>query len=256
MSYLQAILIGIVEGFTEFLPISSTAHLALTAKLLQVPESEFLKSFIVIIQLGAILAVVILYFRKLFTNFETMKRLAVAFIPTAVVGFGLYKIIKGVFLESTPIMLVTLFLGGVALIFFERFHKPNGTETESSDTISYKQSFWIGCAQALAVVPGVSRAAATIVGGMLLGVSKKAIIEFSFLLAVPTMVAATGYDLLKRVEEFSGGEWDLLTIGFVTSFVFALVGIRFLLTFVGSKRFTGFGIYRIFLAVLLGYLLL
>ncbi len=256
MSYLQAIFIGIVEGFTEFLPISSTAHLALTAKLLQVPESEFLKSFIVIIQLGAILAVVFLYFKKLFTSVETMKRLTVAFIPTAIVGFGLYKIIKGFFLESTPLMLTMLFLGGVALIFFERFHKPNGADTEFSNSISYRQAFWIGCAQSLAVVPGVSRAAATIAGGMLLGVSKKTIVEFSFLLAVPTMVAATGYDLLKSAGHFSGGDWDLLAIGFVTSFVFALLGIRFLLTFIGNRKFTNFGIYRILLAVLVGYLLL
>lgn len=256
MTYLHAILIGIVEGFTEFLPISSTAHLALTAKLLQIPESEFLKSFIVIIQLGAILAVVVLYFRKLFADWETMKRLMVAFVPTAIVGFGLYKIIKGLFLESTPIMLTMLFLGGVALILFERFRKADTKESVPIEPISYVQSFWIGCAQSLAVVPGVSRAAATIVGGMLLGVSKKTIIEFSFLLAVPTMVAATGYDLLKSASGFSGGDWDLLAIGFVTSFVFALLGIRFLLTFIGNKKFTNFGIYRIFLAILVGYLLL
>lgn len=244
---------GIIEGFTEFLPISSTAHLALSAKLLQIPDTEFLKSFIIIIQLGAILAVVVLYVRRLFTDWETIKRIAVAFFPTAVVGFGLYKIIKGLFLESTPIMLWTLFLGGIALIVFERFQKK---ETTVADSISYRQAFWIGCIQSLAVVPGVSRAAATIVGGILLGVSKKTIIEFSFLLAVPTMVAATGYDLLKSAGNFSGGEWDLLVIGFITSFVFALFGIRFLLTFIGKKTFTGFGIYRICLTILVGCLLL
>lgn len=252
MDIFQLIILGVVEGFTEFLPISSTAHLILTSRLLGLQESEFLKSFTIAIQLGAIFAVVLLYARRLVVDWEMNKRVLVAFLPTAVMGFVLYKVIKGILFENVGIIVLTLFVGGVFLILFEYFHKERSNEGEDVEIISYTQAFLIGCAQAFAVVPGVSRAGATIVGGMLLGVSRKAIVEFSFLLAIPTMVAATGYDLLKSGDGFTSSQFLLLAIGFVFSFFFALLGVRFLLHYIQHKSFVGFGVYRIVISLILG----
>lgn len=254
MNYLHAIILGIVEGFTEFLPISSTAHLVLASRILGILETDFVKTFIIVIQLGAILAVVVLYFNRLFKNIEMLKRVVVAFLPTAAIGFILYKIIKGLLLENFWIILASLFVGGVALIAFEKLHRP---QDRAVDMLSYKQAFFVGCAQSLAVIPGVSRAAATIVGGMLLGVPRTLIVEFSFLLAVPTMAAAAGYDLLKSAHGFGSGEFGMLAVGFITSFVFAWLGIKFLLNYIGSHSFSGFGVYRIVISIAaLGLLLI
>lgn len=247
MSLFHALLLGIVEGFTEFLPISSTAHLVLATKLLHIAESDFIKTFIIVIQLGAILAVILLYFRRLFRNPELMKRVVVAFLPTAAIGFVLYKIIKSLFLENLWIILASLFVGGVALIAFEKLHRPHD---RAVDMLSYKQAFFVGCAQSLAVVPGVSRAAATIVGGILLGIPRALIVEFSFLLAIPTMAAAAGYDLLKNASVISVTDFSALAVGFITSFVFAWLGVKFLLNYISRHSFTGFGMYRICLVVL------
>ncbi len=255
MDIFQLIILGIVEGFTEFLPISSTAHLILTSRLLGLHESEFLKSFTIAIQLGAIFAVVLLYARRLVVDWEMNKRVLVAFLPTAVIGFGLYKIIKGIFFENIGVIILALFVGGVFLILFERFYKGHD-EKGGTEVVSYTQAFLIGCAQACAVVPGVSRAGATIVGGMLLGVPRKAIVEFSFLLAIPTMAAATGYDLLKSGDGFTPDQFSLLAIGFVFSFFFALLGVRFFLHYIQHKSFIGFGVYRIAISFILGVYLL
>ncbi len=260
MTFVHALVLGMVEGFTEFLPISSTAHLIITSRLLGLPETEFLKSFTVAIQLGAILAVVVLYARRLLTDWEMSKRIIAAFIPTALVGLLLYQLIKGVLLESYHTVIVALFLGGVALIAFERLRRrASGEATDTEEDVrylSYPKTVLIGCAQALAVVPGVSRAAATIVGGMLLGVSRQAIVEFSFLLAVPTMAAATGYDLLKNAGAFTLQDVHLLIVGFITSFAFALIGIRYLLGYIRRSSFTGFGVYRIIAAIAFALLLI
>lgn len=244
MTVLQSIILGIVEGITEFLPISSTGHLILFGKLLGVGDSDFTKSFEIAIQLGAILAVVVLYWRKFATaNKAFWKNLALAFLPTAVIGFIFYKIIKYYFLGNAMLVVWALALGGVLLIVFEYWYKKQGKN--GSGEISKKQAFIIGLVQSLSAVPGVSRSAATIVGGMLSGVDRQTIVEFSFLLAVPTMAAATGYDLLKSAGSFSFNQFYLLAIGFVVSFLVAMAAIKWLLNYVKNHTFTAFGIYRI-----------
>ena len=228
MSFFQAVILGIVEGITEFLPISSTGHLILASKILDIPQTEFVKSFEIAIQLGAILSVVALYPRELFVNREVMKRIAAAFIPTAIIGFVLYKSIKQ-YLFSDAIVLWSLMLGGIVLILFERLHRKGEEKIDSLEKISYQQAVGIGLVQTLAVIPGVSRAAATIVGGMALGVKRRTIVEFSFLLAVPTMAAATALDLLKSGSAFNEIQYMVLGIGALTSCIIGILAIRFFL---------------------------
>jgi undecaprenyl-diphosphatase len=249
MLYLEALFLGIVEAITEFLPISSTGHLILASRVLDLEQTEFIKSFEIAIQLGAILSVVVLYWRSLFVNREVMKRIAAAFVPTAVIGFLFYKFIKQ-YLFSDGVVVWALFLGGIFLILFEKFHKEPAETQDSLESISYRQAALIGLAQAVAVVPGVSRAAATILGGLALGLKRRIIVEFSFLLAAPTMAAATGLDLLKTSASFSGEEFGVLAVGFVTSFLVAIIAIRWLLKFIQTHNFTAFGWYRIAIAVL------
>jgi len=249
MTFLDSILLGIVEGITEFLPVSSTGHLILASKLLEIPQTEFLKAFEIAIQLGAIFSVVFLYWKS-FLDIEILKRLAVAFIPTGVIGFLLYGIVKDVFLESGAVVLWTLLLGGIALIVFELFHREPEENIEDVAAISYLQSALIGIFQSVAIIPGVSRSAATIIGGLLLGIRRVTIVEFSFLLAVPTMFAATGYDIAKNASLFSTDQTMALGIGFVTSFAVALFAIKFLLAYVRTHSFIPFGVYRIAVALL------
>lgn len=256
MNLFDAVIYGIVEGITEFLPISSTGHLMLTSFLLKSLQTNFLKSFEIAIQLGAILSVVVLYAKHLFVNKEIIKRIIVAFLPTAAVGFALYKVIKGILLENTQIVLWSLFIGGILLIVFELFHKEKNDSVEELSHIPYRTSFLIGIFQSLAVIPGVSRAAATIIGGLALGLKRKTIVEFSFLLAVPTMLAATGFDLIKNAGAFSVDDFWFLAVGFVTSFVVALLSIKFLLGFIKKHTFISFGVYRMLLALLFWIILL
>ena len=254
MSLLQSIILGVVEGFTEFLPISSTAHQVIVSHLMGLSETDFVKTFIIAIQLGAIAAVIVLYWKRFLHDWQTNMKVLVAFIPTAIIGFILYKLIKGVLLDNLGVIGITLLIGGVILILIERRTKP--ASTVDLQQISYKQAFIIGCAQALAVIPGVSRSGATIVGGLLLGIKRDVIVTFSFLLAVPTMVAATGYDLLKSSGGFSDGQFYLLAGGAITAFIFAIIGIKFFLRVINTRSFVPFGVYRIFLglALILTYL--
>jgi undecaprenyl-diphosphatase len=245
---LQSVVLGIVEGITEFLPISSTAHLILTADLLRLTQTEFQKSFEIIIQFGAILAVVVLYWKK-FWNWETIKRLIVAFIPTGIIGLTVYKVLKSYLLGNTWIVLASLLVGGILLIVFERSHKEAPGEDADINVITYKQCLQLGVWQAVAIIPGVSRSAATIVGGLLMGLKRKTIVEFSFMLAVPTMLAATGLDLLKSGHSFTGSQFGLLAIGFVVAFITAILAIKFLLSYIRKHNFTAFGWYRIALVV-------
>jgi undecaprenyl-diphosphatase len=247
--------LGIVEGITEFLPISSTGHLLLAGELLKIPATEFQKSFDIIIQLGAILSVVVLYWHKLW-NIEIIKRLIVAFIPTGIIGLTLYKIVKGYLLGNHYVVLVALFFGGIALIAFEYWHKESDTATADIESISYKQALSIGLFQSLAIIPGLSRSASTIVGGLLLGLKRTTIVEFSFLLAVPTMLAATGLDLVKNASVFSMNQFGTLAIGFITSFVVAYFSIKFLLSYIQKHNFIPFGVYRIIAAVLFWFIVL
>jgi undecaprenyl-diphosphatase len=243
---LHAVILGVVEGVTEFLPISSTAHLILSSRALRLPDSEFLKSFEIIIQLGAILSVIALYWKK-FLDVEMLKKLVVAVIPTGVIGLTVYKAIKGYLLGNVAVVLVTLLIGGIALIVFSRFDKSIDRDVDFSE-ITYRRAFLIGLFQAIAVIPGVSRSAATIVGGSLLGVSKRTIVEFSFMLAVPTMIAASGLELLKNRSALHG-HMSVLAIGFVVSFITAILAIKSFLSFIKNRDFSLFGWYRIALAI-------
>ncbi len=250
MSILQSIVLGIVEGATEFLPISSTAHLIIFSKLLNINQSDFVKSFEIIIQFGAILSVLVLYYKEFLVSFEIQKRIFVAFIPTAVIGFLLYKIIKTIFFESLTTILFALFIGGIIIILFEKFFSQKIDANDSIAKLPYSKCFMIGVFQSLAVIPGVSRSAATIIGGLSLNIKRTAIVEFSFLLAVPTMLAASVLDILKSAPSFSADQFGVLTVGFVVSFVVALLSIKFLINFVKKQNFIPFGIYRIIISII------
>lgn len=253
MTILDSAILGVVEGITEFLPVSSTGHLILAGELLGLPSTEFLKSFEIAIQLGAIMAVVLLYWRS-FLDLGILKRILAAFIPTAVIGLLLHDLAKQYLLGNVTVVLVALAVGGIALIVFELLHKEKEEAMQDVRSITYKQAVVVGIFQAIAIIPGVSRSAATIVGGLVMGIGRVAIVEFSFLLAVPVMAAATGLDLLKSAGTFSSADFTNLAVGFVVSFVVALISIRFLLQYVRKHTFIPFGIYRI-LAALVFFLL-
>jgi undecaprenyl-diphosphatase len=259
MNAVEALILGIVEGLTEFLPVSSTAHLEITSTLLKIPESTFINSFEIVIQFGAILAVLALYTSRLQRNVELWKRIVIAFIPTVLIAFSLYKIIKGVLLENIYISLAALIIGGVILIFFELVykHEPEIDISKELDQMSYKKAALIGVVQALAIIPGVSRSGATIVAGRALGLSRKAIIEFSFLLAIPTIAAASGYELLENAAVFKEANISLLIIGFCSAAVAAFLSVKFFIRFIEKHSFVSFGIYRIvFATVVLALLML
>lgn len=259
MTIFDAAILGLVEGITEFLPISSTAHLMFASEALGLAQSAFVKSFEIAIQMGAILAVVALYWRK-FLDIPTILRVCVAFVPTAIVGLTLYPFIKTALLGNVVVALCALGVGGVLLIAFEYWHKHRATKDGPLFNkapslvvpLTYRQAALVGLAQSVAVIPGVSRSAATIVGGLALGINRQTIVEFSFLLAAPTMAAATALDLYKNAGEFSQANWSVLAVGFTVSFVVALAAIKWLLRFVKTHDFTGFGIYRIAAAAVLG----
>ena len=248
MNILQAVVLGIVEGLTEFLPISSTAHLILASRIFGIPTDDFLKTFEIAIQLGAIMAVALLYRAIFLKQWQINKRVLIAFLPTAILGAALYPFIKEL-LGSTTSASVALLVGGIALIVFERLHREGPNDVGALSIISYKQAIAIGLAQSVAMVPGISRSAATIIGGMMVGIKRETIVEFSFLLAVPTMAAATGVDLLKNFNGFSGGEVNLLFVGFFSAFASALFAVSWFIQYIKNHTFTAFGIYRIVIAI-------
>lgn len=254
MNFFAAIVLGLVEGLTEFLPVSSTGHLILASRLLGLPQTDALKSFEIAIQLGAIAAVVAIYRRRFATDYATMKRIAAAFAPTAVLGLALYKIVKTVLLSNDAVVVWALALGGAAMIAFEKWRRPPATPVREIREMSYLQSAAVGVCQALAMIPGVSRSGATIIGGLALGVERKAIVEFSFLLAVPTMVAATALDVAKSYAAF--GTADLLPFasGFLAAFAVAMAAVKFFLKYIERHTFVAFGLYRI--AAALAYFLI
>lgn len=257
MSPFHALILGLLEGFTEFLPISSTAHLVIGARLFGIPSDAFLTSFVIAIQLGAIASLLILYRKTIVSDHALMLRVVVAFLPAAVVGFALYTVIKEIFLESMFIIACALFLGGVVFILFERARGKGliaEREIRAAD-MPLSTAALIGCAQSLAVVPGVSRAGATILGGLALGLPRVEIARFSFLLAIPTMLAATGYDLVRTGSAFALSDWHLLFLGFASAFCAAYVSARALIHFVSTHSFEWFGWYRIALAALIFFFL-
>ena len=250
MDFIQAIILSIVEGLTEFLPISSTGHLVLTSEILHISQTEFIKSFEIIIQLGAILAVVFLYWKKIILNFKLWSKLIIAFIPSGIIGLTIYKVIKDLLLGNSYVTLLALFLGGIMLIILEKIYKEQSHHLSNIEQISYNQAFLIGLCQSISIIPGVSRAGATIMGGLFLGLKRKTAVEFSFLLAIPTMFAATSLDLIKSGFSFRSDEYNLFIVGLVGSFITALFAVKFFLKFVQTHTFIPFGIYRIALAIL------
>jgi undecaprenyl-diphosphatase len=247
MNEWHAVVLGIVEGLTEFLPVSSTGHLILASRWMGLPETEFMKSFQIAIQLGGILAVVAVYWRSFLKDIETMKRVLAGVLPTLAVGFVLYRMIKESLMTETTV-LWSLAIGGVVLIVFDLLHKEKEDCIEEIPKLPYRKAFLIGLIQSLAVIPGVSRAAATIVGGLALGLKRKAVVEFSFLLAVPTIAAAAVFDLAKNGSSFGHRDWDLLLWGAASSFAVAWASIKFFLHFVRNHGFLAFGVYRILAA--------
>ncbi len=255
MTIIQSLIMGIVEGLTEFLPISSTAHLILTGELLKIPSSEFLKSFEISIQLGAILSVVILYWKRVFSNLSIIWKIAAAFIPTSIIGLAFYKIVKNYLMESLLVIAITLIIGGIIIYFFENWYAKKNIKEEATDLdlnqISYKQAAILGAVQAIAMIPGVSRSGATIIGGLAQGIKRKTIVEFSFLLAIPTMLAATVLDLYKNPNIISNDTLVVWLIGFITSFITAIIGVKFLIKFVQKNDFKAFAWYRIILGLII-----
>ena len=253
MDIVQSIIIGIVEGITEFIPISSTGHMIITEKLLGLKEDEFVKMFTIAIQLGAILAVVVLYWRKFFDfkNWHFYLKLLIGVIPAVILGLLFSNKIDEL-LQSTTTVAFALLLGGIVLVFIDNFF--NHPTIQSEKQVSYLKSFTIGIWQCLAMVPGVSRSAASIIGGMQQKLTRSAAAEFSFFLAVPTMVAATGYKMFKFFRENGGithEETKLLLIGNIVAFVVALLAIKFFIEFLKKHGFCIWGIYRIIIGLIL-----
>lgn len=248
LDLIHILILSAIEGFTEFLPISSTAHLVLASTALGIEQTEFVKSFEIGIQAGAILAVVALYWRR-FIEFKMIKRLFAAFVPTAFIGVLLYSTFKEILLGNELIATWSILIGGIVIVLFEVFHGEKSRASHDLSKIPLKKFFLIGLFQSVSLIPGVSRAAATILGGMLIGIKRKMIVEFSFLLAVPTMIGVTGYDLLQSTPLFSMEEIGMLTIGMVASFVAAMVAIKFFLRIVETKDLKPFGYYRIVLGI-------
>jgi len=253
MGIFEAFILGVLEGLTEFLPISSTGHLILASHLMGIEQTAVHKSFEVSIQLGSICAVIFVYFRKLFGDTALAKKLAVAFLPTGVLGFLFYKHIKALFAPET--VAFALILGGVVFILMEYFYKTKEQPINSIDEIGLKEALLIGFAQSFSMIPGTSRSGATIIGGLLCGLSRRSAVEFSFLLAVPTMVIATSYDIYKNFSSFDTTDISNLIIGFVTAFFVAMIAIKWFLKFVSKFSFVPFGVYRIILGVIFLYIL-
>lgn len=249
MGFTETLILAGVEGITEFLPISSTGHLILTSYLLKIPQTEFLKSFEIIIQLGAILAVVTLYWKRFLSDIESWKRIILAFTPSAILGFIFYDFIKGVLFENTLVIVAALFLGGIAFILLEKFYFKEDKGIDDLNKLSYKKTFLIGLFQAVSMIPGVSRAGATIFGGLFAGLSRKSAVEFSFLLAVPTMIAATGLDIIETNLNYNLSELGMLAVGLLVSFIVAFLVIKWFLKYIQHHTFIAFGIYRIVLAI-------
>lgn len=245
MSFFDTIIFGIVEGITEFLPVSSTGHLILTAHFLRLVQTDFLKSFEITIQLGAILSVVVLYWRTLLIDRKVLARVFIAFIPTVVLGVIFYKIVKNFLLSSEMVVLVALLLGGIVLIIFELFYQEKPDSQAEISGISIKQALIIGACQALAMIPGVSRSLATILAGLSLGLRRKTIVQFSFLLAIPTMLGATVFDLTKSAARFTPSQFNYLALGFIVSFIVALMAVKFFVRYIEKHNFILFGAYRI-----------
>ncbi|MCB1145729.1 MAG: undecaprenyl-diphosphate phosphatase [Leptospiraceae bacterium] len=248
MTIWETVVLSIIEGLTEFLPISSTGHMILASTAMGIHENEFVKTFEIAIQLGAILAIALMYIRRFFQTLTIYYKLFIAFLPTAIVGLLAYKYIKA-YLFNAQVVAISLIIGGVILILIDKWVFQKSSKVADLNEIPYKNAFFIGLMQCLSMIPGTSRAAATIVGGVVNGLDKKQATEFSFLLAVPTMVAATGYDLLKTPVQFTQDQLLLLLLGLVLAFISAWFAVKIFLKIIEKYGFKPFGYYRIILGV-------
>lgn len=255
MNFLHVILLSLIEGVTEFLPISSTAHLGIVSHILGIVQTDFVKSFEIGIQFGAILAVVVVYYKKIITSRAVLSRIIVGFIPTGIIGFILYHVVKKFLIGNNWVASIALLVGGFLMLLIERKTSslsPDSTLTVVGiESLSYIDMIKIGIIQSFAVIPGVSRSGAIIVGGMFMNISRTVIVETAFLLAIPTMAAAVGYDLLKTGSRFSTHEWSMMFLGFVITFLISLVVVHWLLRYIRTKTFQVFAWYRIIIGVLL-----
>ncbi len=250
MSYFEAILLAIVEGLTEFLPVSSTGHMVLTSSVLGIAENEFVKMFTVAIQFGAILSVLVLYWKRFFQSISFYTKLFIAFLPAAVIGF-LFNDYIDMILENPIVVAISLLLGGIVLLFVDNWFAEN--ETNGITEVSNKNAWMIGVFQVISMIPGVSRSAATIIGGLSQKLTRKAAAEFSFFLAVPTMFAATGYKMLKYQMNvgFNTSDIGVLAVGNIAAFIVAIIAIKGFIGFLTKYGFKMFGWYRIALGAII-----
>lgn len=243
LTYFFSLLFGVLEGLTEFIPVSSTAHLTILARVLTVPQTTFFTAFSIAIQTGAISAALLFFWKQLWGDRALIPKIIVAFIPTAVAGLLLHSLIARLFSETT-IIAWALIVGGVVLVFI------NPIETEESlSSLSYKKAFLIGCAQILAFIPGVSRSGATLIGGTALGIPRGLIVPFSFLLGIPTIIGA-GVVEVASLPAISTNEWGLLFVGAFVACITAFLSMRFFITLLTKKPLSWFGWYRIALGLL------
>jgi len=256
MTWIEALILAIVEGLTEFLPVSSTGHMIITEGLLGMKSNDFTQLFIISIQFGTILSVVVLYWKRFFKSLDFYYKLFVAFLPAAVFGLLLNDYIEAA-LENVYVVAVMLVVGGVVLVFVDRWFKNPSPNQE----ITYPKALKIGLFQVIAMIPGVSRSAATIIGGMTQKLTRKTAAEFSFFLAVPTMAAATGYSILKFIlkadengagyQFLTGEEIKILIFGNVVGFIVAILAIKSFINYLTKHGFALFGYYRIFVGLLI-----
>lgn len=249
MTLLQAIILAVVEGLTEFLPISSTGHMVLTSYMMGIQENDFVKSFEVIIQFGAILAVLVVYWRRFLPHWSFYKKLFVAFLPTAIIGF-IVKDYVDILLGNAQVVAWSFIIGGVILILTDKYFAHLNHEGRTTEQLTYKDSLLLGFFQSIAMIPGVSRSAATIIGGLSLRMHRKEAAEFSFFLAVPTLAAATLYKTLKLYKTIEPSQISLLIIGNIVAFCVAIVAIKSFIRFLSSHGFKYFGYYRILMGLI------
>jgi undecaprenyl-diphosphatase len=252
MSYLQAILIAIIEGITEFLPISSTGHMIIASSFMKIAQDDFTKLFIIVIQLGAILSVIILYWKRFFQSVDFYFKLLVAFIPAVVLGLFFNNLINDL-LESPVTVAISLVLGGFILLKVDAWF-PDTEETITNTDVSYITALKIGLFQTIAMIPGVSRSGATIVGGMSQKLCRRAAAEFSFFLAIPTMLGATClklYDYFNNGFELTSQQFNILIIGNIVAFLVAMIAIKFFIDYLSKHGFKIFGYYRIIIGIAL-----
>lgn len=249
MTFFQSIIIAVIEGITEFLPVSSTGHMILASSIMGIDKEEFVKTFEIAIQIGAILSVLTLYYKRFLAGFDIYLKLFVAFLPTGVIGYLAYETIK-TYLFNSFVVSFALIIGGVLLILLDKWSEKKESLYIATEDITYGGALKVGFIQCFSMIPGVSRAAATIFGGIFSGLNRSQAAEFSFLLAIPTMLAATGYDLLKTATDFSNEQWKMLVVGLIVAFITALIAVKAFISILTRYGFKHFGYYRIVLGTL------